>query len=102
LRRVEEFLVSIKNFISFHKFSLQENNSCQKTKEQLTPNPKNNEKKNKEIPKSVPILGPKSKKKIFLTYPTYACTWLPLLPLLVFYLIWKQFLPDNAFFSRSE
>jgi len=68
LRRVEEFLVSIKNFISFHKFSLQENNSCQKTKEQLTPNPKNNEKKNKEIPKSVPILGPKSKKKIFLTY----------------------------------
>jgi len=71
LRRVEEFLVSIKNFISFHKFSLQENNSCQKTKEQLTPNPKNNEKKNKEIPKSVPILGPKSKKKIFLTYPTY-------------------------------
>jgi len=74
LRRVEEFLVSIKNFISFHKFSLQENNSCQKTKEQLTPNPKNNEKKNKEIPKSVPILGPKSKKKIFLTYPTYA--WL--------------------------
>jgi len=81
LRRVEEFLVSIKNFISFHKFSLQENNSCQKTKEQLTPNPKNNEKKNKEIPKSVPILGPKSKKKIFLTYPTYptyARAWLVL------------------------
>jgi hypothetical protein len=42
LRRVEEFLVSIKNFISFHKFSLQENNSCQITPSSQEVNEKTN------------------------------------------------------------